>query len=134
MKDKKQKAVEEKGFDMWGNDEIAFNHSNVYGFDKQVSVSFSIDSFQTDNNSKSNTEVSRIHIQMYFQEDAGMSGVIEDVFFTMETRDGKEHIFTVDEIEPEQLYWIGKAFLKIAKHFGISKKYFTEKITNSREG
>ena len=38
--------------------------------------------------------------------------------------------FDFDEIEPEQLFWMGMFFLQIAEHFGVNKESTTKKENN----
>lgn len=96
-----------------------FVYSGDYAY-----VMFDISSFQpvSHNHPTRGDLIDRAVFRFFFNQEGDMSGVIEEAFLQITTADGKVHTFEWDEIEPDQLYWIGRAFIKIASHHGVTKE------------
>ena len=102
--------------------DFELNENPVYCVDDKIFVRFSLPSFQPANDKTGLTELKELEFNFIFSTDPRQSGAIDEVFIKLIGYDDATKIVTLDEIEPESLYWVGRAFMKMAKHFGIDKK------------
>jgi hypothetical protein len=100
-----------------------FNRSGIYDNNRVTYVAFWIDAFQSHaNGRKGFGEPQRIHISFHVDQDPSMSGTIQNFQVRAETFDRQSMIMDLGEVDPTQLFWIGRLFLKVAKHYEICLK------------
>ena len=103
--------------------ETIFNRSNIYDNDRITNVQFWIDAFQdSPNGRKGLTEAQRIKFSFSVDQYPDSSGVVNDFQIKIDGYDGHSRIIELDEVDPAQLFWAGKLFLKVAKHYGVDMK------------
>ncbi len=112
------------------HDHDIFEHGGVYAFTDQVRTNLIIDAFQK-NNEKGGNWVQRMFIEMTHDEDTESSNVIDEFDIEFVLCNGERVFYKLDEVKPEDLFWVGWAFMQTAKKFGITteslKKEWDEK-------
>lgn len=99
------------------------NRSGIYDRTEITKVEFSLCPFQgSPNGRKGFGEPARLNFSFIVDKDPDTSGVVDDFQVQIKSFDGYSQIFKLGEIEPEELFWIGKLLLKVAKHYGITMK------------
>lgn len=102
-----------------------FKAWNTHIFESiQNNFTFYLNSVQSANGRKGLTELKRI--KFTFSADNSLnqegSGFIEDFQLHLEGYEREKQIVTLDDIRPEELFWIGLLFQEIAKDYGITLK------------
>jgi hypothetical protein len=98
--------------------DVYFNRGGIYCFNDFTNVSFWLEPFQNSpNGRKGLTEPERVRFQFNVDEEQ-----VRDFQIKIEGFDGVSQIFELDEVDPEQLFWIGKLFTDVAKHCGVDMK------------
>ena len=117
--DKEYKKVEDFEIFPFKKASNAEHNSGAYATTKH-NVSFWISSFQSRCNHYSHEDSSkkRIYFDMYFHTDPTISGTIDDLLVTI--NDGET--VNLGEVDPEELYYAGCAFKRIAEYFGVTKE------------
>ena len=124
MEKEKFNNLFEKEFEFYDeDDDVALNRSGIYD-SKRYEVSFTLGEKirEFENGNWKGDEIKSIDFQLFFNPDPTMKGRVEDCYVSLNGYDDSVKIIRLKDIDPEEFYWIGKAFLKIAQHFDVDER------------
>ncbi len=107
--------VKEEGIDEC----VIFNRSGVFAFEKHT-VSAGLKSFQTSKGVV--TSPGYIRFEYTLDQDPDSSGLAEDFKIIVPVKNGDNLTIDLDEVKPEQLFWLGKLFMDTAEYLGTTEK------------
>jgi len=114
-----------------GIDECAiFNNSGVFVYGKHI-VSAGLKSFQESKGVVSNPGYLRF--EYVLNEDPESSALAEDFRVIVPVKNGDNLTIDLEDIEPEQLFWLGKLFMDTAKYLGTTEKTILEEEKTSQD-
>jgi len=95
---------------------------DVLVFGDKIHTILWLSSLQGSNHKGSNIHIKQLKFDLLFDKDKNMTSEVEEFFIDIETEDDKHKIYTFTEVDPDKLYFFGKALTDIAKHLGAGEK------------
>ncbi len=104
------------------DDDTVFNRCDNSANDELMSARVFIQGLTGEQPYTYSQDILKLEFNMSFYEDGERTGVVEECFLVIRRANKQSEILRFGEIDPEDLYWAGKAFMNIAKHHGVTKR------------
>lgn len=107
-----------------------FNESGYYFYNTKQYWEGNIFAYQKNFHISSSIHAQQIELNIIFDDDYQVSRLIDNFILKIKCGNNEYKYYELGEVDPAQLYWLGKAFLKIARHFKVKEgeKYDEQEV------